>query len=175
MVILSLSIHGQTLIDNNNNSIFILDGHSHHVFPELTKSSIASDMNYLYNLGYDAIVFPLPQDRTKRNELSIVDISSDIERIKELSIQGNHYDLYKSAKDLEGNYSPDKISCLFALEYFYGVFNENLGIIHQYKDLGIEYISLINNEYNMLFSNRKKRCEMTDFGLQLLKKLMKLI
>ncbi|NPD47287.1 dipeptidase [Lentimicrobium sp. S6] len=170
-VVMYFEIQGQATIDSTNDSIFVLDAHSHHGFPKLEETDIDSDMAYLKNLGYNAIVFLLPQDRTNTNELLVEDIAEDIQSIRQLSIQGNSFHVFESSKELEANLDSDKISCLFAIEYFHGIFDDSLSVIQKYKDLGIEYITLINNEHDELFMSSKGSSKLTDFGKNVIKKM----
>ncbi len=95
-VITYSEIHGQVNTMNNfKDTVFVLDAHSHHGFPTLIESDVVTEMAYLNNLGYDAIVFLLPQNRTKTNELSTIEIAEDIKRIEKVSLQGNSFHLYK--------------------------------------------------------------------------------
>ncbi|MBU2650030.1 MAG: hypothetical protein KKA81_03770 [Bacteroidetes bacterium] len=54
-------------IGSSSKNLFILDGHNHQGFPNFNDDSICFEMMNLKKKGYDAIVFQLPKDRSKRN------------------------------------------------------------------------------------------------------------
>ena len=151
---------------SQTDSILILDAHSHHGFPSLTESEINQEMKYLKELDYDVISFALPVDRSKTNNL-FERISSEIERINEISSHSNSFKVLESSQELFDNFEKDKISCMFCIEYFHGVFDGNLSNIDKYKNLGIKYITFINSNNDRLFQDN----ELSEFGKQVIEKM----
>jgi len=149
------------------NSIFVLDAHTHHGFPNLNQKSIEKEMEYLRNLGYSAINFVLPVNRSIANNL-VSEVEGELKTLKKISIKSKSFHI----AGIE-NLNPEKesVACFFSLEHFRGVFNSNLDNIDSYKELGITYITVINNKYDVLFGTKNNEKELTTFGKKVIDRM----
>ena len=70
--------------ENSEQNLFILDAHTHHGFPSLLEEEIDEEMAYLKRLGYEAINFVLPVDRSQTDDL-LARIKMEMGIIKKLA------------------------------------------------------------------------------------------
>ncbi len=171
---IQISIQANAKVNSNKSeskSIFFLDGHNHQGFSKLDKDSICFEMMHLKKLGYDAIVFQLPIDRSKRNRLSSQEIWEDIETIKELSVKSNCFDVVDSISELENRLTDDEILCLFSIEYFHGIFDKDLNVIPQYKNSGVAYITLVDSFKDSLFIKTDNKYILREYGQNVIRKM----
>ncbi len=153
-------------------TFLILDAHSHHGFPSLLENEIDIDIKFLKDLDYDVINFALPIDRSKTDDL-LSRISTEIKYIRNLSTQKNTFQIINSSHKLSDSITNDKLLFEFSIEYFYGVFDDNLSNIDTYKKLGVKYITFMNNSNEKLFDNSQQKIKLTEFGKQVIDRMNK--
>ncbi|PLX22639.1 MAG: hypothetical protein C0597_02190 [Marinilabiliales bacterium] len=152
-------------------SIFIIDGHTHHGFPSLDSSEVMSEMKYLRTLGYNAIVHELPIERSETDDL-YKRVSNELFRLEELSENNEFFEITKYPKSFSEVPESEKIHCMFAIEHFRGsIFNEDTSIIRKYGELGVQYITLVNTEYDRLFTTSNDISVLSKFGKEVIDKM----
>lgn len=125
----------------------IVDAHIHNGL-KINDGIIEFDnLEYFSERGIKSFYYALPVDRTKTNELA-KRISKEINQLNKLE--------------------NDQFDINYGIEYFYGVINGKLANIDLFHKLGIKYITLIDNEYDEIFSNDN---ELSDLGKQVIEKM----
>ncbi|MBU2650029.1 MAG: membrane dipeptidase [Bacteroidetes bacterium] len=81
------------------------------------------------------------------------------------------FQVVDSASELENGPSSDKILCLFAIEYFHGLFDKDTNLISQCKKSGIAYITIIDSPKDSLFFQKDNKYFLTEQGQNVVKKM----
>lgn len=134
-----------------DSTVFIIDAHIHNGFTSDDDKINLSNFHYFTERNVDAFCFPLPVDRKKHD-----DVLGQIK--KEINYINKHSDSHFQKINFIA--SPDKFlshktNVLFSIEYFHGVFGNNVNSVRTYRNLGIRMISLIDSKNEILFEGNK--------------------
>lgn len=163
----------QNRAENKSESdILFLDGHTHLGFG-LTRSGIVLNTQYMEERKVNAFVFTLPVDLSKTNNL-ITRISSEIAQIKNLCETNDQINVAESAYDVDYNFGMKKLSAIFSIEYYNGVFGGDVETIESYAAMGIHTITLVDNRVDDIFEHCTGGVMLTDFGKSVVDKMNQL-
>ena len=117
------------------NHIIVLDAHSHHGFPIQRgegfpdSNMINSDVRFLEDLGFDLIVYVLPVNRSKTDNI-LERLKAEIKALDILSDDMQSFNIIKSPDQIVLTRGDSKLDFLFALEHFRGpIFNNDINTI----------------------------------------------
>lgn len=134
----------------------VADGHIHHGIIKEGREIRFSGREYFYSRGIQAFSFPLPAGREDTRNLYSL-IASEIGELKKISRADDNFRLWK---DGARNRTEKVITIIPSIEYFSGVFNHDPSLVLKYKELGICFITLVDNKKDKFFSGD----DLTEFG-----------
>lgn len=156
------------VVSNNpsGNRVWIADAHVHHGL-RIEGANLAVDrVNYFPDGDIRLFGYILPVKREKTESLLTV-IQSEMEELQKLAINDDRIRLVLNPSDIRNNPAENDWLLMPAIEYFYGIFDDNPNTVQDYADLGIRYITLVNNEEDKLFTSD----HLTPFGLSIVEKM----
>jgi len=149
-------------------SQFIFDAHVHSGLIKENGKITISGLNYFTDRKINAFIFALPVDRSKTDNL-LLRITDEMESITYLVKNNRNLTVINNWDSLNFNIN-EKPSIFFCIEYFDGIFGNKIESIQSFKELGIRYITLINNTKDNLFLENDR---LTEFGKSVIKKMNK--
>lgn len=149
-------------------NVFFVDAHNHQIFPSLNQNSINKSIDFLHNRNYSCVNFPLPVNKSKTNNLP-EQLKQEVAQLASAAANANNFQL--ACKSGSCMFDMAKINVFFSIEYFHGVFNHNINCIKTYKNIGVQYITLINNSHDELFV--KNTAKLTPFGEKVIAEMNK--
>lgn len=148
------------LILQDNPTTLIADAHVHIGLTSNGHNIQISQMQYFSERDMDAFIYATPVDRSETKDL-LSRITREVDQMRQQTEKNAKLSLVQSAGQIERNAANNQISLMLAIEYFYGVFGNNPNTIPAYKELGVQYITLMGNSEDHLFSEFDR---LSDFG-----------
>ena len=146
--------------------VWIADAHVHHGL-RLDGNDLAVDrVNYFPNGDIRLFGYLLPIKRGKTENLVSV-IQSEMEELQSLAINDDRIRLVLNPSDIRNKPEENDWLLMPAIEYFHGIFSDNPTTVQEYADLGIRYITLVNNDADRLFTAD----HLTPFGRSIIEKM----
>lgn len=162
---------GPHLPDAFCSSIFIIDGHTHDLVSRNGSRPVQAGMTRLKKAGITGVVLSFPLNRTDPDNV-IRQIIRDKEFVKQSAFENNvsltFINRFSFAPDRTGDHP---LQVLLSVEYFDGLFDENLTRISQLKEIGISSITLDDNKKNRLSELKNGKLRLTEFGMKIIKRL----
>jgi len=129
---------------------FLLDAHVH-VGLKLVQDKVQfSDSDFFTERGLAGFIFAMPVDRSRTNDLH-ARIKDEVRQVVELAKQQVGLNFYESTIPEPGNTRLNEIGLMLSIEYFYGVFDNDLSVVQTFKELGIRFITFADNANDGLF------------------------
>ena len=152
--------------DSTKQDFLIIDSHIHNGFVSNGNKLELSNFEYFTQRHINTFLLPLPLDNSKTENLYLR-IKDEIEQLRLLSKETRMFKVIDSAKLIDAKTKVDKPQVVFCIEYFRGVFNGSLEDLTNYHNLGIRYITLIDNESDRIF----EKDSLSLFGKKLIRKM----
>jgi membrane dipeptidase len=154
-------------VQRDNPTTLIADAHVHIGLAGGEHAIQISDMEYFFERDIDAFIYAMPVDRSETKDL-LSRITREVEQIRQETEKNANLSLTQSTAQIARNAANNEISLVLGIEYFHGVFGNNLTTIQAYKQLGIQYVTLMSGAEDGLFSGPDK---LSDFGKKVIGKM----
>ena len=164
---LSLFSQAPNKAGGNEFSSMIIDAHMHSGLKIIGGRPAFYQLDYFTGRGMNGFFIGMPVDRSKTSDLP-ARITNEVEQIKKITADSQRTILIQADWRPDKFPADDKIRLFLGIEYFDGVFNNNLNSVQKYKKLGIKYITLMDNADDRLFSGNEK---LNKFGMNIIKEM----
>ena len=152
------------VVSEHLQNIFLVDAHVH-VGLKYENGIVKSDeLEYFSDRGLNAFIFGMPVDRSRTDNL-LARITEEVKQIQILTSENPGMAFINSNRPELSEISSETVSLFLSIEYFHGVFRKNLVAVQAYKNLGIRFITLIDNSADGIF---EKNATLSSFGKQLI-------
>lgn len=152
--------------DSTEQDFIVIDSHIHNGFISNNNVLELSNLEYFAQRHIHTFLLSLPVNTSKTENLYLR-IKDEIEQLRLLSKETGMFRVVDPAKLINVNKINDKPEVVFCIEYFNGVFKGSLENLADYKNLGIRYITIIDNELDKIF----ERDSLSLFGKKLIGKM----
>lgn len=141
-----------------------LAGHSHLAF-EIGPEGIpeAKGLDYFLNRGFHALGFALPVDRNGPPDLPAT-LARDLASLQDLARTTGTFVLAHTPAEVRTACRDGRLAVLPTLENLDGAFFGDPMRVETYADLGILYITLVNNEVDSLLLRERTTATLTPLG-----------
>ncbi|MCF8232183.1 MAG: dipeptidase [Bacteroidales bacterium] len=157
--------------------LLVVDAHAHNLtFDDLSKEN-QLHADYLKKggvdvLGLDFAYYPL-------KGLTLTEkVQTDFSRLKnELTHQSNDIKIASDSKSLMTLVNDGKVALFPGVEFFYGIFNNEVSVVDSLYDIGIRTITIMDNNYDPLSkktSGKETGQQLSDFGKQVIRRMNRL-
>ena len=142
-----------------------VDGHNHEAVTVSDGRLDVTGIARLRELGIDVALIPLPLDRSETVdiELRLVNevrgLRTEAARNPEITIGSPDVEF-----DTPGR---DAVVLMFAVEWFRGLFDGDIGRVQRFRDLGIRVISLVETDPDGLFVTGDGGAQLSPFGVRI--------
>lgn len=144
--------------------IIFMDGHAHMLLEINNDSVVYYNAEAIKQYRFDAMIYALPINSASKYDNNIIEIlKKEVNSIKHLENINPYFDI-DSIIQCKMN---GELSIFFCVEYFQGFFNKEISKVKEIADLGVKYITLIDNNFDEIFENEK----LTSFGKELIAEL----
>ena len=154
-------------VRQDNPTTYIADAHVHIGLACEENRVQISDLEYFSERDIDAFIYAMPVDRSETKDL-LSRIIREVGEIRQETESNANLSLAQSTDRIARNTENNKISLMLGIEYFHGVFGNNLNTIQAYKQLGIQYITLMGGSEDGLFAGTDN---LSGFGEKVIEKM----
>ena len=139
----------------------IVDGHNHDGISASSGTIVISGLDDLNSRGIDVVMIPLPLDRSESEDIERR-IESELEALRRITADAPSVAIGLSSNHPET--ADTRIHLLFSIEWFGAIFDEDLDRVRRFRDLGVQVISLVEDDPDGLFGTGDLSAELTPFG-----------
>lgn len=174
---MSMQILGQSRLDKIHDNATVVDAHAHNLNFNNNESDNQLNLKMLEKGGVDVVGLYFAYYPIKNSTL-LAKVRSDISKLqKQINTGKYHVSIASNSEQIAKFINNGNVAIMTGVEYFYGVFQNDISTLDSLYELGIRAITLMDNEYDLLsIKNQEEQSSVTlsDFGKRIIARMNQL-